>query len=1238
MSKKNNVLNQYSLFDYMNMGVKTNFSIKKPIRLIEFFSGIGTQFQALHRIGANVESHCISDWDINSNKSYKAMHETLTEKVDDYDYSKDLSQDEVIEKLNNLCLSVNGKDPIDKKFIKRKGEAWQRKTYNEFKANNNLGSITRVHADELNIVDKDKYTYMMFYSFPCLTGDTIVLTKDGYKKIKDIKENEYVLSHTNKYEKVIASKYTGKKLIYKIKGMGIDEIECTANHNFFVRRKKYHYPTYKNGKRGCIRIFEEPKWLSCDKITKDDYLGIAINQNNLIPKWDGVDFIWKDGRKPRKSNILKPLMNNEDFWWIVGRYLGDGWLRTQGGIIVCCAKDELNEIIPHLKQCNFNYSVVEERTVFKIHIPLKELSEFLKVYGKGAKNKHLPGYVFDMPCNLLDNIIKGYISADGYINNKIYKVSSISRDLIYGMAQIVAKTYKTPYRIYKNHRKNECVIEGRVCNQNDGYELVFKKDKCKQDKAFYENGYIWFPIQSIENTHKIKKVYDIEVENSHSFIANGVIVHNCTDLSLAGKQMGMKKGSGTRSGLLWEVERILKETVEHELELPDILMMENVPQVCSGKNKEDFDDWKEFLSSLGYSNFHDILNACDYGVPQNRKRCFMVSILDKNATYTFPKKIPLTRCVKDILEQNVDEKYYINNEKAEGLIKSLLERGVLPNPKDIICVDGTINKPGERNVANCIPARYDSGIGNLRSSGNMVISQRPCIVKDQGKTFGKDIDVASTLLARDYKGLNNRGSNAVIEGKINVVGQLPTGGQRGRVYDSNGILGTLTATEFKDPSKVIEPSIMKYDVETKVKVGKYDLDVNELCNLLRYKRAEKHLTNKEIADALNIPLTKVSHYFRNDRCFAIPDENIWYKLKDLLGIETDKFDKAITEFEIKSSNYDKTNRIYNENGCSPTITSGNPDVKVLVEKNVNQLGNIMDDNGFKNPQCGRVYDSNACSPTLNTCGGGNHEPKIIDATIVAMRGRPIENPNIRQAGLPTKQRLEPNEKGISNTITTVTKDNIVLEKSILTPKRTEFGKEVRKQYENKEVHYKRSEMTSLEPRSDGKSNTLTTVTKDNLVLEPKIDVLGNYMVSNHDVSRVINPNNIAPTVKENHGTVTAVVTSSNIKIDKVGQISSDGSQCGTVVSDKGLFPTVSAGCHGYANPHICTQYRIRKLTPKECGRLMDVTDDVIDAMSTVNSNSKLYQQFGNSIVIAVLCALFLQLNIHGIENWNDRIK
>ena len=89
----------------------------------------------------------------------------------------------------------------------------------------------------------------------------------------------------------------------------------------------------------------------------------------------------------------------------------------------------------------------------------------------------------------------------------------------------------------------------------------------------------WIPFLSYTDLGYKDYVYDIEVEHDHSFVANGVIVHNCTDLSLAGKQMGMKKGSGTRSGLLWEVERILKETVEHELELPDILM--NTSIICA---------------------------------------------------------------------------------------------------------------------------------------------------------------------------------------------------------------------------------------------------------------------------------------------------------------------------------------------------------------------------------------------------------------------------------------------------------------------------------------------------------------------------------------------------------------------------------------------------------------------------------------------------------------------------------
>ena len=99
-------------------------------------------------------------------------------------------------------------------------------------------------------------------------------------------------------------------------------------------------------------------------------------------------------------------------------------------------------------------------------------------------------------------------------------------------------------------------------------------------------------------------------------------------------------------------------------------------------------------------------------------------------------------------------------------------------------------------------------------------------------------------------------------------------------------------------------------------------------------------------------------------------------------------------------------------------------------------------------------------------------------------------------------------------------------------------------------------------------------------------------------------------------------------IQKVGQISSNGSQCGTVISDNGISANLVAGTHGYANSHIATQYRIRKLTPRECGRLMGVSDEDIDKMAAVNSNTQLYKQFGNSIVVDVMCDMFKNLNIN----------
>lgn len=130
----------------------------------------------------------------------------------------------------------------------------------------------------------------------------------------------------------------------------------------------------------------------------------------------------------------------------------------------------------------------------------------------------------------------------------------------------------------------------------------------------------------------------------------------CQDLSVAGKQAGLIKGQ-TRSGLLYECEKII------EYCKPKYLLMENVKNLVGKKFRPQFYEWLRYLKSLGYTNYAQVLNAKDYGVPQNRERVFVVSILGDHKPYKFPEPIKLDKCIRDILEDEVDEKYYIKYNK-----------------------------------------------------------------------------------------------------------------------------------------------------------------------------------------------------------------------------------------------------------------------------------------------------------------------------------------------------------------------------------------------------------------------------------------------------------------------------------------------------------------------------------------------------------------------------------------------
>lgn len=166
------------------------------------------------------------------------------------------------------------------------------------------------------------------------------------------------------------------------------------------------------------------------------------------------------------------------------------------------------------------------------------------------------------------------------------------------------------------------------------------------------------------NTVDINKTKgsQFKLDNDHTYIMT--YSFPCQDLSLAGKQGGMAEG--TRSGLLWQVHRILTEM---EIK-PHVLLMENVTQVHNQENMPHFRKWMYELEKMGYQNYWQDLIATDYGIPQIRNRCFMVSLFGEYS-YTFPKPFPLQIKLHDLLEKDVDEKYIL----SEKMLKCLTSGG-----------------------------------------------------------------------------------------------------------------------------------------------------------------------------------------------------------------------------------------------------------------------------------------------------------------------------------------------------------------------------------------------------------------------------------------------------------------------------------------------------------------------------------------------------------------------------------
>ena len=541
-------------------------------------------------------------------------------------------------------------------------------------ADRNYGDIQQI--DWKQVPDFDLFTF----SSPCFIAGTLIHTEEGFKPIEYVEAGDMVLSHDNRYYPVEKTGQKPSDDLYRIVGSMFDEIVCTGEHPFYTRER------YRYGHRS-IRAFREPKWVNAQDLNTNLYLGYAINTKSELPRWGGsVDNRWGHHRK---VNNLQPVLDNPMFWYLMGRYVGDGWKKISksgNGIIICCSSRNEDSLLNAINKLGWKAYKSEERTVLKFTICSNELCSFVDRYGYYAHGKHIDEETMSLPVELLKSFVQGVVDSDGCYTNNEYKITTVSRTLAYGLQQCIAKVYHRPVKMYRCKRPAKYVIENREVGQRDTYTIVWHERR-KQDKAFFEDGYIWFPLQKIEKLDQTDIVFNIQVSESHSYTANGAIVHNCQDFSAAGLQRGGQEGSGTRSSLLWECRKAIIE------KKPKYLLLENVKALVSKKFIGLFNKWLNELEGYGYTNYWQVLNAKDYGVPQNRERVFCVSILGDHDIYHFPLPFPLEKRLKDVLEPEVDDKYVLSDTAIEGFLKHNLNHlakgtGFLFKPKEVDLPEG----------------------------------------------------------------------------------------------------------------------------------------------------------------------------------------------------------------------------------------------------------------------------------------------------------------------------------------------------------------------------------------------------------------------------------------------------------------------------------------------------------------------------------------------------------------------
>lgn len=544
-----------------------------------------------------------------------------------------------------------------------------------------LGSVTDLNIEE--IVEKYGMPDILIGGSPCFAAGTKVLTIDGYKNIEDVEVGDLVLTHKNRYKPVVR---IGNKVAqtYKFHAQGFLDVVCTDNHPFYARKKNFIFCKQENGRNSKRLVLGNPEWIEAKLLAGEYYIS-----NNI-----------------EKQDCQNPFNITEEEAWVIGRYIADGHTRKDlrhdehhngsraWQLILSIGNAKVEDFCSHFKELHYScykHSDGVHRVVFSN----KRLVEIVEGQcGIGAENKKFGEMIIRLPNHLLEIVLKSYLEGEGCVYGEKFNITTISSMLCMTLQRVVSKLYQKHICITKHIPNEYRTLCGRIVHQNPQYIIRFSDHRLPQERPKIIEDKIWYNAKSFVVDH-IRTVYNLEVEDDNSYTANNIIVHNCQSFSFSGKMKGMSTKSGEeiytlehylelkrqgfefegQSYLFWEYMRILTELRKYN---PNIyFLLENVKML---------EKWERCLSNaIGVRGVH--INSALVSA-QQRKRIYWSNIRTRqvengklfsdeedddpfawpNVATDIPQPEDRGLVIRDVLQDNVGEKYYLKDETTAKLI------------------------------------------------------------------------------------------------------------------------------------------------------------------------------------------------------------------------------------------------------------------------------------------------------------------------------------------------------------------------------------------------------------------------------------------------------------------------------------------------------------------------------------------------------------------------------------------